>query len=145
MAAREEWARRLGDGVPAVLVTSSATGRGVPELAAAVALHVPLDSPPADPAPAAPVAEHPSGHRVYRPAAQDAFRVERAGPRTFRVSGLRAERLIARHDLSNPDALAYVENRLRALGVIRALEAAGFEPGDDVEIAGVVFELHPGG
>ena len=30
------------------------------------------------------------------------------------------------------------------MGVIAALEAEGFEPGDDVEIAGVVFELHPG-
>jgi hypothetical protein len=28
--------------------------------------------------------------------------------------------------------------------VIRALEAAGFEPGHDVEIAGTVFELDPG-
>ena len=27
---------------------------------------------------------------------------------------------------------------------MRALEAAGFEPGDDVEIGGVVFELDPG-
>ena len=31
-----------------------------------------------------------------------------------------------------------------AIGVIRALEAAGFEPGDDVEIAGTLFELDPG-
>ncbi len=30
------------------------------------------------------------------------------------------------------------------MGVIRALEAAGFEPGDDVEIGGTVFELDPG-
>ncbi len=30
------------------------------------------------------------------------------------------------------------------MGVIRALEAAGFSSGDDVEIAGVVFELDPG-
>ena len=29
------------------------------------------------------------------------------------------------------------------MGVIRALEAAGFEAGDDVEIGGVVFELRP--
>jgi hypothetical protein len=28
--------------------------------------------------------------------------------------------------------------------VIRALEDEGFEPGDDVEIAGVAFELDPG-
>jgi GTP-binding protein len=33
---------------------------------------------------------------------------------------------------------------LRALGVIRSLEGAGFEPGDDVEIAGIVFDLDPG-
>jgi GTP-binding protein len=29
------------------------------------------------------------------------------------------------------------------MGVIAALEAEGFEPGDDVEIGGVVFELDP--
>jgi GTP-binding protein len=29
------------------------------------------------------------------------------------------------------------------MGVIGALEARGFEPGDDVEIGGVVFELDP--
>jgi hypothetical protein len=28
--------------------------------------------------------------------------------------------------------------------VIRALEAQGFEAGDDVEIGGVEFDLHPG-
>ncbi len=36
-----------------------------------------------------------------------------------------------------------MEERLRAIGAIKALEAAGFEPGDDVEIGGVVFELDP--
>jgi len=30
------------------------------------------------------------------------------------------------------------------MGVIKALEAEGFEPGDDVEIAGTLFELDPG-
>ena len=29
------------------------------------------------------------------------------------------------------------------IGVIRALEAKGFAPGDDVEIGGTVFELDP--
>jgi GTP-binding protein len=54
------------------------------------------------------------------------------------------ERLLARHDIENDESLAYIEDRLRAIGVIRALEAAGFEAGDDVEIAGTVFELDPG-
>ena len=38
----------------------------------------------------------------------------------------------------------YVEQRLRRMGVIAALEARGFEPGDDVELGGIVFELDPG-
>jgi GTPase len=64
--------------------------------------------------------------------------------RAWRVSGDAVERLIARHDLENEDALAHVEHRLHRMGVIRALEDRGFEPGDDVEIGGVVFELDPG-
>jgi GTP-binding protein len=75
----------------------------------------------------------------------DSFAVEPIGPGAFRVEGGRVENLIARHDIENADAMRYVEERLRALGVIRALEAAGFSPGDDVEIGGVVFELDPGG
>ena len=32
---------------------------------------------------------------------------------------------------------------LRRIGVLRALEAEGFQPGDEIEIAGVSFELDP--
>jgi GTP-binding protein len=39
--------------------------------------------------------------------------------------------------------MAYLEGRLRKIGVLRALEAEGFEAGDDLEIAGVAFELDP--
>ena len=88
--------------------------------------------------------ETPATHRVYRPGRGDAYSVRRTGPGAFRVEGERIERLIARHDMDNEEALRYVEERLRALGVIKALEAAGFEPGDDVEIGGIVFELDPG-
>jgi GTP-binding protein len=70
--------------------------------------------------------------------------VESVGDRAFRVSGAPVERLLARFDLDNDEALAHIERRLHRMGVVRALEAAGFEPGDDVEIGGVVFELDPG-
>jgi GTPase len=60
------------------------------------------------------------------------------------VVGPAIERLLARHDIDNDEALRYVEERLRRMGVIRALEQAGFTPGDDVELAGTVFELDPG-
>ena len=69
--------------------------------------------------------------------------MERRGEGGFRVSGPGVERLVARYDLDNPEALAHLEERLRGLGVIAALEEAGFRPGDDVEIAGVEFELDP--
>jgi GTP-binding protein len=82
-------------------------------------------------------------HRVYRPAADRGWRVERIRDRSFRVTGTGIERLVARYDLDNEDALGYLERRLRGIGVIGALEEQGFEPGDDVEIAGVAFDLDP--
>jgi GTP-binding protein len=141
-AAAAHWRERLGGRVREVVVTSAATGRGLDELRRAILAHVPEEEPVArepDAAPAEPEAEH----RVYRPGADEGFTVERGPDGTFRVVGPRVERLIARYDTGNDEALEYVEDRLRALGVIRALEAAGFEAGDDVEIGGIVFELDP--
>jgi GTPase len=136
-AAVAGWRERLGGAALAVVATSAATAAGLDELAAAVFEHVP-------PAPELERAGGPVAHKVYRPGGGDAFRVVRTGPGAFRVEGGRVERLVARHDPYNEEAMRYVEERLRAMGVIRALEAAGFEPGDDVEIAGTVFELDPG-
>jgi GTP-binding protein len=59
------------------------------------------------------------------------------------VSGAGVERVIARYDLDNEDALAHLERRLKGLGVLNALAEKGFEAGDDVEIAGIEFELDP--
>jgi GTPase len=132
----EFWTRRVN---VEVIATSAATGEGLDELTGAIFQHVPPERPEEEPP-----AETPATHRVYRPGRGDAFRVERTGPGAFRVEGERVERLIARHDVDNDEALRYVEERLRALGVIRALESAGFEPGDDVEIGGILFELDPG-
>jgi GTP-binding protein len=139
--ARAAWATRLGEDVP-VFVTSSATRQGLDELATELLRRVPV-RPAAPVQEAADVAEL-AEHRVFKPAARRGFRVERVQDGLFRVSGEAVDRLIARHDLDNEDALLHVEGRLRRMGVIRALESAGFEPGDDVEIAGVVFELDPG-
>jgi GTP-binding protein len=60
------------------------------------------------------------------------------------VRGKGIERLLARYDIDNDDAMSYVEGRLRTIGVLKALEAEGFQPGDEIEIAGVTFELDPG-
>jgi GTPase len=129
-----EWESRLG--VPAV-ATSAATGEGLDRLRDLIFDRVPAGEQGQPP-------ELPATHRLYQPGACEAFEVRRTGPRAFSVQGTGVERLIARHDIENEEALRYVEERLRTLGVIRALEAVGFLPGDDVEIAGTVFELDPG-
>ncbi len=139
--AAREWRERLGDEVE-VFVTSSATGHGLEELAVELSRRVPLlassaDTIALDDVPAV-------DHKVFRPAAGRNFSVERDEDGAFRVSGDGVERLLLRHDLDNDEALAHIESRLRRMGVISALEAQGFTPGDDVEIAGVLFELHPG-
>jgi GTP-binding protein len=149
----EEWQRRLGDEVPVVL-TSAATGRGLQELAAlllrrADALvpardgHRELDAPAVVDA-AGPEGEALAEHMVFRPAAASGFQIERLGRRSYAVRGRGIEQLFARHDLDNEEAMSYLEGRLRRIGVLRALEAEGFEPGDEIEIGGVTFELDPG-
>jgi GTP-binding protein len=140
-AAEAAWRARLGADVLDVVLTSAATGRGIDALGRAIVRNL-----PSEPAALPPEREGEplAGHRVYRPGADEGFSVERTGPRAFRVSGRGIERMIARHDLDNDEALRYIEGRLRRIGVIRALEARGFEPGDDVEIGGIAFELDPG-
>jgi GTP-binding protein len=139
-AAAAEWRERVGDEVP-VFVTSSATRQGLDVLARELLRRVP---------PAEPVAHEAAGEdevaefKVFRPAAGRNFEVERTDDGGFRVIGDAVDRLIARHDMENDEALALVEHRLRRMGVIAALEAHGFEPGDDVELGGIVFELDPG-
>jgi GTP-binding protein len=135
------WRERLGESVLDVLATSAATGDGVAELRGALVRNVAADP---GPAPETGQVEVEATHRVFRPGADEAFEVSRTPTGGYRVDGVRLERLFQRHDLDNDEALRYLEDRLRSMGVIRALEAAGFEAGDDVEIAGVVFELDPG-
>jgi GTPase len=142
-AARAAWQERLGPDIP-VLLTSSVTGAGLRELTVELIRRVPeaTEEPVTDDA--APVAaEELAEHRVFRPAAPRAYTVRRLGEGSFAVTGAGVERLLARYDLDNEEALAHLERRLRGIGVLNALAAEGFQAGDDVEIAGVAFELDP--
>ena len=142
-----EWQERLGSDVP-VFVTSSATGEGLPLLAGELLRRVSLggeEEGEAVPAQVASVTgeDELAEHMVFRPTGASGFRVERVGPGAFAVRGRGIERLLARYEVENEDAMAYLEGRLRRIGVLRALEAEGFQPGDEIEIAGVTFELDP--
>jgi GTP-binding protein len=140
-AALAAWSGRA-DGEMPVILTSSATGTGLPELRGQLLRRVPVEEegPGSGPVPAG---EDLAEHRVFRPAAEKSWQVEQVGERAYRVTGRGIERLVARYDLDNEDALAHLERRLRGLGVIEALRGQGFESGDDVEIAGIAFDLDP--
>jgi GTP-binding protein len=155
-AALSEWRRRLGDSVLGVIAVSSATGEGVDELRGEILRAVPeqalKEGEPgrASAGVAAGSSARDAGdahgfeaeHITYRPDAEQGFEVE-AEDGGFRVRGRGIEVLVRRHDLSNPEALAYLEQRLREIGVLRELERAGFQPGDEVRIGEQAFELHP--
>jgi GTP-binding protein len=143
-----EWSESLGGDVP-VIATSAATGAGLAELGATLLRLVPVGERVA----AGQVAEVAASsgnlaepeqlaeHMVFRPAERTGFKVERVGEGAFAVRGPSVERLLQRFDVENDDAMAYVEGRLRRLGVLRALQDEGFQPGDELQIAGVVLEL----
>jgi GTP-binding protein len=123
-------------GVEALFV-SSATGAGLDDLRRRL-LHA---VPPRDEE--AVREDDVAEFAVFKPAAGRAYEVQRTGAGEFRVTGDAVERLIARFDMENEEAQAHVERRLTRMGVIAALQREGFEPGDDVEIGGIVFELDP--
>jgi len=155
--AAAEWEGRLGPEVP-VIVTSSATGAGLDQLAGELSRLVAprgefeedgaseqtgTGTLPSSSTAGAGTEEDLAEYMVFRPAAGKGFEVEKTGAGSFAVRGKGIERLLQRYDTENEDAMAYLEERLRRIGVLGALEAEGFEPGDELEVGGVTFELDP--
>jgi GTPase len=138
-----EWSERLGERTSGVLAVSSATGEGLEELRSQILAALPEIAPATVTGPAEQDDEFEAEHRVYRPVGEGGYWVEREGDGGFRVMGRGVELLFERHDTANEEALAYLEQRLKEMGVLAALDRAGFEPGDDVRIGELEFELHP--
>ena len=138
-----EWSDRLGGMALDVLAVSSVDGAGIDELRRAILGAVPEGEGKA--VPAAPDAgpEFEAEHIVYRPEGDQGFDVDRIEDGVFEVRGRGIELLVARHDLANPEALAYLEQRFGEIGVLAALRSAGFEAGDEVRIGEQAFELLP--
>ena len=87
---------------------------------------------------AEPVAE---GLVIHRPV-PEGVRVEREAEGVYRVVGRAAERAVALSDLTNAEALAYVDHRLKRLGVGKAL-ARGAREGDTVLVGSFSFDYAP--
>jgi GTP-binding protein len=79
---------------------------------------------------------------VLRPAdgRLDSFTVERAGE-LFVVRGVQMERLFAKADLDNEDAVAYLQQVIERAGLNDALRKAGALPGDTVVVGVQEFEF----
>ena len=137
------WQKRLGRRVLGVLAVSSVSGEGLGALQRGILAS--LSELPCEVGSGERLtADFEAEHRLYRPAGEGGYRVEREADGGFRVIGEGVELLFARHDLANEEALAYLEQRLAEIGVIAALGRAGFEPGDELRIGDRQFDLHPG-
>jgi GTP-binding protein len=61
-------------------------------------------------------------------------RVEKVGDNEFRLHGRSVERAVALNDVTSPDALNYIDDRLTGLGVPRLLARAGAQDGATIHI-----------
>jgi GTPase len=83
----------------------------------------------------------PSEVVVHRPLAEG-VEIVREDDGSFTVRGRAAERAVALSDLTDDDAVSYVQDRLRRLGVERALVRAGVHDGDLVHLGALTFTYH---
>ena len=112
---------------------SAVTGAGIASLVGSLASEV-HHAREAEP--------EPEPYVVHRPQAEGLV-VTRTDAGGFVVSGRAVERAVALSDITNIEALAYVQERLTRLGVDKALAKAGAAEGDSVEIGAFAFEYLP--
>ena len=79
---------------------------------------------------------------IMRPEPEHSW-VEKLAENEYRVHGRAAERAVALNDVTTPEALNYIDDRLAKLGVPKLLTRAGVVEGDVVWIAEFSFEFTP--
>ena len=113
---------------------SSVTGEGVSGVLGELGRMV-TEARVSEAVPEAPVVHRPLPH------AQEVT-VVRGDDGAWRVHGRAAARAVSLSDLTDPGAQAYVQDRLRSLGVERALASAGAVSGDEVCIGDFSFTYY---
>lgn len=118
-----------------VIGTSTVTNEGIPALLEAVSRVLATLPAPAE--------VDSGGVRVYRlgPEVDDeSFTIDKAEdtvegePDVYRVHGRRVERMVAMTDVNSEEGVAYLQRNLGRVGVFEALERAGVQIGDTVQI-----------
>ena len=82
------------------------------------------------------------GRVILKPESEGSW-VEKLGNGGFRVHGRKAERTVHLNDVTTPEAMSYIEERLKKLGVPRLLARAGAVTGDVVWIGDFSFDYAP--
>jgi GTP-binding protein len=138
MAAGNEFAPSLID--PKVYPISALTGVGVDSLKAAIAskVHELRESARAQ-AQDEMFYEHIWEHR--REQQERRFAVHKLSEGIFRVQGTQVERMVIQTDWENEEAIAFLQHRLKRLGVEQELERCGALDGDEIRIVGRSFEF----
>ena len=124
----------------ATLVVSAQTGEGLEDLVRELAGV--MDQARAVQAEAEAAAEAERAATVLRPAdgRLDSFTIEPVDD-YFVVHGVQMERLFAKADLDNADAVAYLQQVIERAGLNEALRRAGAVPGDTVVVGESEFEF----
>jgi GTP-binding protein len=117
------------------VVTSAQDGHGLDELATLLAgVMARARAEAAETAPPSPEVLRPGADRL------EAFTIEEADG-SYVVRGAQLERLFAKADLDNEDAVAYLQEVIERAGLNDALRRAGATPGDTVIVGGSEFEF----
>lgn len=125
---------------PKLYHISALTGAGVEALKAAIATKVHELREAARTETAVDVIyDHVWEHK--REARDRHFDVARLSAGVFRVTGPQVERMVVQTDWDNEEAIAFLQHRLKRLGVEQALERAGAVDGDEVRIVGRSFDF----
>ena len=125
-----------------VLAGSAVTGAGIPQLRHRMAA---LVSRVRRERQAARAEEEVLARPVLRPGSdQEQITVERRGD-VWHVNSERVARWVVMTDLSNEEAVRFLQGRIVRAGVEDLLIAAGAKRGDAVAIAGAVFDFEPDG
>ncbi len=125
---------------PTLYRVSALTGEGIDSLKAAIATKV-HDLREADRREADAEEHYDHVWELRREARENRFDVTREEEHVFRVTGDRVGQMVVQTDWDNEEAVAFLQHRLRRVGVDDALAAAGARDGDEVRILGCSFEF----
>jgi GTP-binding protein len=112
------------------LVISSVTGLGIPALIGTLGTMV-AEARTAEP--------EATGNIVIHHPLPEGFSVERIEEGVYEVFGKVVERAVALNDVTTDEAADYIQDRLRKIGVDRAMARAGARDGDEVRIGELSF------